>query len=97
MKGKSKRQKKIKNIFKRLKRQWKKQITIWKKERDDKYESRKSVENYNASNCRIDRIFRKNKRKIKREGDDCYDKKIFTTYSIIIVNKRKVVKDEKKT
>ena len=66
-------------------------------ERNDIYESRKSVENYNASNCRINRIFRRNKRKIKREGDDCYDKKIFTTYSIIIVDKRKVVKDEKKT
>lgn len=82
MKGKSKRQKKIKNIFKRLKRQWKKQITIWKKERDDNYESRKSVENYIAGSIGTIRICNhKRRRKVVRRQVR-KDEKIFNVKGV---------------
>lgn len=57
------------------------------KERKDVYEGRKSIEDNNNSNGRAGRMFRRSKGRIKKAGDR-NDKKIFTTYSVIMILKK---------
>ena len=59
----------------------------WKKERKDIYEDRKGIENNNNSNGRTGRMFWRSKERIKKAGDR-NDKKIFTTYSVIMILKK---------
>lgn len=60
---------------------------MMKKERKDVYEGRKSIEDNNNSNGRAGRMFRRSKERIKKAGDR-NDKKIFTTYSVIMILKK---------